>query len=199
MERSDWVIDVGPGAGVHGGEIISAGSFRDLVAREDSATGDYLSGRRAGPHVPRVASRSRTKIAWSMVGAAQNNLKGSTSPSRSALFSVVTGVSGSGKSTLIDDILKKRAREALSRLAEAAGQAPTRSMGLDHFDKVIEIDQSPIGRTPRSNPATYTKVFDLIRDLFAQVPEAKARGWTRRGASPSTSTAVAARAARAPA
>ncbi|MCB9832355.1 MAG: excinuclease ABC subunit UvrA [Planctomycetes bacterium] len=176
MERSDHIIDIGPAAGVHGGEILSAGSYRDLIAREGSATGDYLSGRRGIP-LPRERRRAgadRLRI----LGAAHNNLKDLDVSFPVGLFNVVTGVSGSGKSTLIDDILKR----ALARHYHGALDRPGRHRaveGLEFFDKVIEIDQSPIGRTPRSNPATYTKVFDLIRDLFAQIPEAKARGWSK--------------------
>ncbi len=176
MERSDHIIDIGPAAGLHGGEIMSSGSFRELLAQDDSATGDYLAGRRriAMPETRREAGAARLRV----LGAAANNLRGIDVSFPVGLFSVVTGVSGSGKSTLIDDILKR----ALARHYHGALDRPGKHEkveGLGHFDKVIEIDQSPIGRTPRSNPATYTKVFDLIRELYAQVPEAKALGWNR--------------------
>ncbi|MFT7616502.1 MAG: excinuclease ABC subunit A [Planctomycetota bacterium] len=176
MERSDFIIDVGPDAGVHGGEVISAGTYRELLEAEGSATGDYLSGRRVVPMPKqrRVAQEGRLSV----LGAHHHNLKKIDVSFPVGLFSVVTGVSGSGKSTLIDDILKR----ALSAHYHGAKQkpGPHRAIeGLEHFDKVIEIDQSPIGRTPRSNPATYTKVWDPIRELFAKVGEAKTRGYAK--------------------
>ena len=176
MERSDYIIDVGPAAGVHGGEIVSAGTYRDLVAMKGSATGDYLSGRRQIPMPEQRRQPSTRKL--SILGAKQHNLKNVSVSFPVGLFSVVTGVSGSGKSTLIDGILKK----ALAAHYHGAKARPGKHRavkGFDHFDKVIEINQSPIGRTPRSNPATYVKVFDLIRDLFAKVPEAQARGYSK--------------------
>ncbi len=176
MERSDFIVDVGPDAGVHGGEIVSAGTFRELLSMKGSATADYLSGRRVVP-IPeerRVAAKDFLQV----LGAKHHNLKKIDVKFPVGLFTVVTGVSGSGKSTLIDDILKR----ALSIHYHGAKvkPGPHRAIkGFEHFDKVIEIDQSPIGRTPRSNPATYTKVWDPIRELFTQVEEAKARGYVK--------------------
>ncbi|MCA9320224.1 MAG: excinuclease ABC subunit UvrA [Planctomycetes bacterium] len=176
MERSDHVIDVGPGAGVHGGEIIHEGSYPALLKNLGSSTGAYLSGRKSIP-IPEHR-RAAGEAALVVEGASHNNLLDIDVTFPVGCFSVVTGASGSGKSSLVDDIL----RRALAAHYHGAKDRPGRHRritGLEHFDKIIEIDQSPIGRTPRSNPATYTKVFDLIRDLFAQVPEAKARGWTK--------------------
>jgi excinuclease ABC subunit A len=176
MERSDHVIDIGPGAGVHGGEIVGEGSLAEVLKSSRSKTADYLTGRREIP-LPdsrREASESFLEI----LGAEENNLLEVDARFPVGLFSVVTGVSGSGKSTLVNSILKRR----LAAHFHGAKDRPGRHRdvtGLEHFDKVIEIDQSPIGRTPRSNPATYTKVFDLIRDLFASSSEAKARGYAK--------------------
>ena len=176
MERSDFVIDVGPEAGVHGGEIIEAGTYAAVKRNPRSHTGAYLSGRRS---IPLPDERRVPGDAWIRVfGAAQNNLKNVDVGFPLGCFTVVSGVSGSGKSTLVEDILKR----ALAQHYHGAQDRPgkhRRITGFDHIDKVIEIDQSPIGRTPRSNPATYTKVFDLIRDLFAQTNEAKARGYKK--------------------
>ncbi|MEZ6194283.1 MAG: excinuclease ABC subunit UvrA [Planctomycetota bacterium] len=176
MERSDHVIDLGPGAGVHGGEVVGEGTLTEVLKSERSKTADFLSGRR------RIAEPESRRLPddrfLSVLGARENNLRDVDAHFPVGLFTVVTGVSGSGKSTLVDTILKRK----LSAHFFGAKDRPGRHRaveGLEHFDKVIEIDQSPIGRTPRSNPATYTKVFDLIRDLFAATPEAKARAYAK--------------------
>jgi len=170
---ADHVIDVGPGAGIHGGEIIAQGTVDDLIAAPKSWTGKYLSGEREVP-VPerRVPSRRKLKV----VNARGNNLKNITAEIPLGLFTCVTGVSGGGKSTFLIDTLYK----AIARKLNNASDAPAphdRIEGLEHLDKVIDIDQSPIGRTPRSNPATYTGAFTPIREWFAGLPEAKARGY----------------------
>ena len=176
MERSDHIIDVGPGAGVHGGEIVNHGRIGDLRRNRESVTGAFLAGIR---EIALPEKRREPGDEWLVVeGASQHNLADIDCSFPVGLFTVVTGVSGSGKSTLIDDILK-RALAAHYHGAKSRPGRHRRVTGFEHFDKVIEIDQSPIGRTPRSNPATYTKLFDLIRDLFARVPESKARGYTK--------------------
>ena len=175
MERSDHVIDVGPGAGVHGGQIVAEGTIA-AIKKSASLTADYLSGRRSIP-MP-VSRREADDRFLTVVGARQHNLKSVDAKFPVGCFTVVAGVSGSGKSTLVDDILKRHLAARFHNATARPGDHD-RIDGVDHFDKVIEIDQSPIGRTPRSNPATYTKVFDLIRDLFAQVPEAMARGYKK--------------------
>jgi len=170
---ADYVIDMGPGAGVHGGEVVAQGTPKEIMANPASLTGRYLSGELTIP-VPkkrRTAERSIT-----IKGATENNLKGVDVEIPLGVMTCVTGVSGSGKSTLIIDTLHKVLSQRLYRSREKAG-AYTDILGLDHLDKVINIDQSPIGRTPRSNPATYTGVFGDIRDLFANLPESKVRGY----------------------
>ena len=173
IEMADWVIDLGPGAGVHGGKIVAQGPPEDVARHPDSLTGKYLRGELA----IEVPERKKPGKKWiTVVGARQNNLKDVDIRFPIGLFTVVTGVSGSGKSSLVEEILFK----ALAKEFHRAGDAPgdhDRIEGLDHLDKVIDIDQSPIGRTPRSNPATYTKVFDHIRKLMAKVPEARMRGY----------------------
>ncbi len=174
IRAADWVIDIGPGAGADGGHIIVSGP-PDAVARHPhSITGLYLSGRRSIPMPPRRRPRGDGTV--TIRGAREHNLKGIDVPIPLSLFVCITGVSGSGKSTLVDDILYRAAAHALhgARLRPGAHE---RIDGLDLIDKVINIDQSPIGRTPRSNPATYTKTFDLIRDLLAQTPDARMRGY----------------------
>jgi len=171
---ADWVIDMGPGAGKKGGEVVFQGRVEDMLRNELSLTGAYLSGR-LSIQVPE--KRRRPKDKWlRIVGASKHNLKNITVEIPVGLFVCITGVSGSGKSTLIYDILWEYSR-ALFYGGSAEVEGFERIEGLEHFDRVINIDQSPIGRTPRSNPATYTKVFDHIRDLFAQTPEARARGY----------------------
>ena len=175
INAADWVVDIGPGAGEHGGQIVVSGTVADLKASEKSLTGAYLSGRRQ-IEVPRVR-RPRTKGREIVVkGAQQNNLKNIDVAFPLGVFTAVTGVSGSGKSTLVNDILYN----ALAKELHGANTVPgkhRRITGLEHVDKVVHVDQSPIGRTPRSNPATYTGVFDHIRKLFAATTEAKVRGY----------------------
>jgi excinuclease ABC subunit A len=171
--EADHVIDMGPGAGIHGGEVVAQGTPRQIMANPASLTGKYLSGELSIPVPPerRTSSRSIT-----ILGAAENNLKNVTAEIPLGVITCVTGVSGSGKSTLIIDTLHKVLSQRLYRSREKAG-AVTDIKGLEYLDKVINIDQSPIGRTPRSNPATYTGVFADIRDIFAQLPESKLRGY----------------------
>jgi excinuclease ABC subunit A len=173
IRAADYLIDVGPGAGVHGGEIVAQGSIEDIEAEERSVTGDFLSGRR---RVEPPEERREPTGAIKLLGAMENNLKDVDVEFPLGVFTCVTGVSGSGKSTLVNEILYKALANAVSRGKQRPGRhAGIR--GVEDADKVIDIDQSPIGRTPRSNPATYTKVFDHIRQLFAATPEAKIRGY----------------------
>ncbi len=174
MLEADWVVDIGPGAGVHGGHILHSGPLNTLLENVDSLTGAYLSGRK---EIPIPVQRRKTNGKWLTVkGAREHNLKAVDLRVPLGTFSCVTGVSGSGKSTLINEILYKRLAADLNGARQRAGEHEAIE-GLEHLEKVIDIDQSPIGRTPRSNPATYTGVFDLIRDLMAQTPEAKMRGY----------------------
>ncbi len=176
MERSDYIVDVGPGPGVHGGEVVHEGTYSQILKNRASLTGRYLAGKQK---IPLPATRRGAGGEFlRILGARHNNLRSIDVSLPVGLFTVVTGASGSGKSSLIDDTLK-RALAAHYHQALARPGDHDAIDGFEHFDKVIEIDQKPIGRTPRSNPATYTKVFDLIRELFAQLPEAKARGWDR--------------------
>ena len=172
---ADYVVDIGPGAGVHGGKVIVVGSPDDVMKAEDSLTGRYLSGRAEVP-LPKVR-RSPDKRKWLKVtGARANNLKNVSAKIPVGAFTCITGVSGGGKSTFTIETLYKAAAKKLNG-AKSSAAAHTRIEGLEYFDKVIQIDQSPIGRTPRSNPATYTGAFTHIRDWFAELPEAKARGY----------------------
>jgi excinuclease ABC subunit A len=173
---ADYVIDMGPGAGVHGGEVIFTGPPAKLLEDEESLTGKYLSGRLAIP-IP-AKRRKSAKGALIIEGAKANNLKGITVEIPLAVFTCVTGVSGSGKSTLIIDTLYQALAQRLHRAGERAG-AFTALRGIEALDKVVKIDQMPIGRTSRSNPATYTGIFFFIRDLFAQLPESRVRGYTQ--------------------
>ena len=174
--NADHVIDIGPGAGEHGGHIIAQGTVDDILNTEASLTGDYLSGRKF-IHIPE--KRREPNGNWIKVtGAAENNLKGIDVEFPLGVFTCVTGVSGSGKSSLVNEILYKSVANRLHRTKIRPGKHDD-VLGLENIDKVIDIDQSPIGRTPRSNPATYTGVFDHIRDLFARVPEAKIRGYQK--------------------
>ncbi|MDD6690735.1 MAG: excinuclease ABC subunit UvrA [Lachnospiraceae bacterium] len=175
MRAADYIVDVGPGAGSHGGEIVATGTAEEIMANPNSVTGAYLSGRKFIP----VPEKRRTPSGWLTVhGAAMNNLKHIDVKFPLGVLCLVTGVSGSGKSSLVNEILYKQLAHDLNRARTAAG--PNDGIeGTEQLDKVINIDQSPIGRTPRSNPATYTGVFDLIRDLFAGTPDAKARGYTK--------------------
>ncbi len=176
MEEADWIVDIGPGAGVHGGEIIAEGTVEDIKKVPESITGQYLSGKKQ-IEVPKER-RDGKGTAITIKGASQNNLKNIDVSFPLGKFICVTGVSGSGKSTLVNEILYKGASQKLYRSFKKPGKYKSIE-GLDEIDKVIAIDQSPIGRTPRSNPATYTGVFDMIRDLFAKTPEAKARGYKK--------------------
>jgi excinuclease ABC subunit A len=174
IRAADWVVDIGPGAGEHGGEVVVAGTVADLVSEPRSITGAYLSGKRtiALPS----ARRTGNGTAITVVAARENNLQGIDVSFPLGKFIAVTGVSGSGKSTLVNQILYTELAHRLYG-AKAVPGAHRTITGVDHIDKVIHVDQSPIGRTPRSNPATYTGVFDKIRTLFATTPEAKMRGY----------------------
>lgn len=176
MREADYLIDVGPGAGIFGGEIVAAGTPKQVARNSKSITGQYLSGKRAIP-VPTERRVGNGRFI-ELTGAAENNLKDVTARFPLGKFIAVTGVSGSGKSTLVNSILKKTLAQKLNRNSEKPGKYKTIS-GVEHIDRLIDIDQSPIGRTPRSNPATYTGVFDDIRDLFAQTNEAKIRGYKK--------------------
>ena len=176
MREADYLIDVGPGAGVFGGEIVAAGTPKQVAHNSKSITGQYLSGKRKIP-VP-TERRSGNGRSIEITGASENNLQDITARFPLGKFIAVTGVSGSGKSTLINGILKKAIAQKLNRNSEKPGKYKT-IQGIEHIDRLIDIDQSPIGRTPRSNPATYTGVFDDIRDLFAQTNEAKIRGYKK--------------------
>ncbi|NVO17100.1 MAG: excinuclease ABC subunit UvrA [Rhodoplanes sp.] len=174
IRTADWVLDIGPGAGIHGGEIVSQGTPADIMADPKSVTGQFLVGTRAIPIPERRVPDSRRVLR--VVGARGNNLKNVSADIPIGLFTCVTGVSGGGKSTLLIDTLYK----AIARKLHGAAEAPApheRIEGLEHIDKIIDIDQSPIGRTPRSNPATYTGAFTPIREWFAGLPESKARGY----------------------
>ncbi len=177
IRAADHVIDIGPGAGVHGGQIVAAGTVDDIMAVEASLTGQFLSGKR-GIAIPEERVKGNPAKVLKLTGASGNNLKNVTLTLPVGLFTCVTGVSGSGKSTLINDTLFTLAQRQLNG-ATIAEAAPYRSIsGMEHFDKVIDIDQSPIGRTPRSNPATYTGIFTPVRELFAGVPGSRIRGYT---------------------
>ncbi|MGH3910397.1 MAG: excinuclease ABC subunit UvrA, partial [Pseudonocardiaceae bacterium] len=175
IRTSDWVVDIGPGAGEHGGQVVHSGPFAELERHDTSLTGAYLSGRRSIP-LPitrRKVDRSRR---LTVVGAREHNLRGIDVSFPLGCLVSVTGVSGSGKSTLVNDILATVLANRLNGARQVPGRH-TRVTGLDHVDKLVRVDQSPIGRTPRSNPATYTGVFDRIRKLFAATTEAKVRGY----------------------
>ncbi|WP_155962456.1 excinuclease ABC subunit UvrA [Streptococcus ruminantium] len=176
MREADWLIDIGPGAGVFGGEIVAAGTPAQVAKNKKSITGQYLSGKRQIP-VP-LERRIGNGRFLEVTGAKENNLQDVTVRFPLGKFVAVTGVSGSGKSTLVNSILKKAIAQKLNRNSDKPGKFKSIS-GIEHLDRLIDIDQSPIGRTPRSNPATYTGVFDDIRDLFAQTNEAKIRGYKK--------------------
>lgn len=175
IHEADWVVDIGPGAGEHGGKVVHSGSYQDLLKNTESLTGDYLSGRKAIA-VPKKRRKYDKKRELKVVGAKENNLLNVDASFPLGLFTAVTGVSGSGKSTLVNEILYKVLATKLNGAKQVAGRHKT-VQGLEHLDKVVHVDQSPIGRTPRSNPATYTGVFDHIRKLFAETTEAKVRGY----------------------
>ena len=175
IRAADHIVDIGPGAGVHGGEIVAQGQLKDILKAKDSLTGQYLSGKRR-IEVPKRRRSADPERMLRIVGASGNNLKDIDAEIPAGLFTCITGVSGSGKSTLINDTLYRQTAVELNGANEKP--APFKAIeGLDLFDKVVEIDQSPIGRTPRSNPATYTGLFTPLRDLFAQIPESRARGY----------------------
>lgn len=175
MLAADCIVDIGPGAGEHGGNVVAVGTAEELMKCKDSITGDYLSGRKK---IPVPEERRKPKGVLKVVGAQENNLKNIDVEFPLGVMTCVTGVSGSGKSSLVNEILYKKLAKELNRARTIPGKHK-RIEGLEQIDKVIDIDQSPIGRTPRSNPATYTGVFDLIRDLFASTPDAKARGYKK--------------------
>ncbi|MDO4284670.1 MAG: excinuclease ABC subunit UvrA, partial [Eubacteriales bacterium] len=175
MRAADYIVDIGPGAGSHGGEVVACGTAEEIMQVPESVTGQYLSGKRCIP----VPKERREPAGWLTVrGAAVNNLKHIDVSFPIGVMTVVTGVSGSGKSSLVNEILYKTLARELNRARIIPG-AHDGIEGMEQLDKVIDIDQSPIGRTPRSNPATYTGVFDMIRDLFAATADAKARGYAK--------------------
>ncbi len=175
MREADNIVDIGPGAGEHGGSVVAQGTAEEIMKKEDSITGAYLSGRLA---IPVPDGRAKPSGWLKIKGARENNLKNIDVKIPLGIMTCVTGVSGSGKSSLINEILYKRLARDLNRARTIPGRHKDIE-GIDQLDKVIDIDQSPIGRTPRSNPATYTGVFDLIRDLFAATPDAKAKGYKK--------------------
>lgn len=175
MMAADYIVDIGPGAGEHGGEVVATGNAQEIMQNQNSITGDYLSGRQQIA----IPSKRRKPAGWIEVrGAAENNLKKINVKFPVGVMTCVTGVSGSGKSSLVNEILYKSLAKQLNRARCIPGKH-TEIRGLEQLDKVIAIDQAPIGRTPRSNPATYTGVFDMIRDLFAATPDAKAKGYQK--------------------
>ena len=175
MRAADCIVDIGPGAGEHGGEVVAIGTAKEIMKCERSITGAYLSGKRKIP----VPAKRKKPTGWIRIrGARENNLKNIDVNLPLGVMTCVTGVSGSGKSSLINEILYKSLARQLNRARTIAGKHDGID-GVEQLDKIIAIDQSPIGRTPRSNPATYTGVFDLIRDLFASTTDAKARGYTK--------------------
>lgn len=178
MRAADHIIDIGPGAGINGGKVVAEGTVEDIENTKDSLTGDYLAGRKK-IEIPKKRVKAQKSKMLTLKGCRGNNLKNVTASFPVGCFVVVTGVSGSGKSTLVNDTLVKVAERELNGVTANDDPAPYDSVsGLEHFDKIICIDQSPIGRTPRSNPATYVGLFSDIRDLFAKTPEARARGYT---------------------
>ena len=175
MLAADYIVDIGPGAGEHGGEVVAQGTAKEIMENKNSITGAYLSGRIKIP----VPEKRMQPTGWlKVIGAQENNLKNIDVEFPLGVMTCVTGVSGSGKSSLVNEILYKRLARELNRARTIPGKHKDIE-GISQLDKVINIDQSPIGRTPRSNPATYTGVFDLIRDLFAATPDAKARGYKK--------------------
>ncbi len=175
IKMADWIVDIGPGAGVNGGHVVHSGSYESLLTNKKSLTGDYLAGRKSIP-TPTARREIDPAREITVVGAEANNLRKVSVSFPLGTFTAVTGVSGSGKSSLVNDILYRVLANRLNGARKLPGRH-TRVTGLDHLDKVIHVDQAPIGRTPRSNPATYTGVFDKIRTLFSETIEAKARGY----------------------
>lgn len=175
MREADYIVDIGPGAGEHGGEVVAQGNAEEIMANKNSITGAYLSGR---IQIPVPKERAKPTGWLKVIGARQNNLKNIDVQFPLGVMTCVTGVSGSGKSSLVNEILYKRLAKELNRARTIPGKHKD-IKGIEQLDKVIDINQSPIGRTPRSNPATYTGVFDLIRDLFAATADAKARGYKK--------------------
>ncbi len=175
MREADWIVDIGPGAGSHGGEVIAEGRAEDIMKIPESVTGQYLSGEKKIP-VPKMRKRATSYL--KVTGAAENNLKNINVDIPLGVMTCVTGVSGSGKSSLVNEIIYKRLARDLNRALTIPGKHKDMK-GIEQLDKVINIDQSPIGRTPRSNPATYTGLFDQIRDLFASTQDAKAKGYKK--------------------
>lgn len=175
MLAADYIVDIGPGAGEHGGQVVATGNAQEIMKNPASITGAYLSGK---IKIPVPTERKEPKGWLKVIGAEENNLKKINVSFPVGVLTCVTGVSGSGKSSLVNEILYKKLARELNRARTIPGKHK-KIEGLEQFDKVINIDQSPIGRTPRSNPATYTGVFDLIRDLFASTPDAKARGYKK--------------------
>ena len=171
MRAADYIVDIGPGAGEHGGEVVAVGNAEEIMKNKKSLTGAYLSGR---IQIPVPEERRKPTGFLTIKGARENNLKNIDVKIPLGIMTCITGVSGSGKSSLTNEILYKHLARDLNRARVIPGKHDD-ILGLDQLDKVIDIDQSPIGRTPRSNPATYTGVFDMIRDLFAATPDAKAR------------------------
>ena len=176
MYAADQIIDIGPGAGVHGGNVIAQGTAEEIKNIETSITGKYLSGREK-ISIPNKRRKSNGKC-LEIVKATENNLKDITVKIPLGVFNCVTGVSGSGKSTLVNEVLYKNLAKEINRSTEKPGKC-SKIKGIENIDKIINIDQSPIGRTPRSNPATYTGVFDIIREIFAETNEAKMRGYQK--------------------
>lgn len=175
MLNADYIVDIGPGPGEHGGEVVFAGTPEEILKDENSITGKYLSGRE---YIPIPKHRRPVSESWlSIRGARANNLKNVNADIPIGVFTCVTGVSGSGKSSLVNEVMKKALLRDLNRARTKPGEHDA-ILGIEKLDKIIDIDQSPIGRTPRSNPATYTGLFDLVRDVFAQTPDAKMRGYT---------------------
>ena len=175
MREADYIVDIGPGAGEHGGKVIAAGTAEEIMQNPDSITGAYLSGR---IQIPVPKERRKPTGFLKVIGASENNLKNVNVDIPLGVMTCVTGVSGSGKSSLTNEVLYKTLQRKLNRARTIPGKHKD-IKGLEQLDKVIDIDQSPIGRTPRSNPATYTGVFDMIRDLFAATPDAKAKGYKK--------------------
>ena len=175
MFAADYIVDIGPKAGEHGGEVVAAGTVEEIMANPDSITGKYLSGE---IRIPIPKERKKPTGYLKIKGAAENNLKNINVDIPLGVFTCITGVSGSGKSSLINEVLYKSLARNLNRARCIPGKHKE-ILGMEQLDKVIDIDQSPIGRTPRSNPATYTGMFDMIRDLFAATPDAKAKGYSK--------------------